>query len=136
MLNRALDIHASAEKPRDREWIHILLHFLRAYVDDMGRDLLMNKEDSEAYVAHLVQALNDAARELDSGMRLRSPPFCAGIDTNNRADTPSPDHTALSVMIATHDAQLAETRDGSLLRVVVHNKLPCVCPMFLYMERI
>ncbi|KAI0665103.1 trafficking protein particle complex subunit 10 [Cubamyces menziesii] len=106
MLNRALDIHASAEKPRDREWIHILLHFLRAYVDDMGRDLLMNKEDSEAYVAHLVQALNDAARELDS-------------------DTPSPDHTALSVMIATHDAQLAETRDGSLLRVVVHNKLPC-----------
>ncbi|KAI0327179.1 hypothetical protein GY45DRAFT_1328000 [Cubamyces sp. BRFM 1775] len=106
MLNRALDIHASAEKPRDREWIHILLHFLRAYVDDMGRDLLMNKEDSEAYVAHLVQALNDAARELD-------------------ADTPSPDHTALSVSIADHDAQLAETRDGSLLAVVVHNKLPC-----------
>lgn len=68
MLNRALDIHASAEKPKDREWIHILLHFLRAYVDDMGMDLLLSTDDSEAYVAQLVSALKDAAHELDSGM--------------------------------------------------------------------
>lgn len=67
MLNRALDIHASAEKPKDREWIHILLHFLRAYVDDM-MDLLLSTDDSEAYVAQLVSALKDAAHELDSGM--------------------------------------------------------------------
>ncbi|KAI9065113.1 hypothetical protein FKP32DRAFT_1674998 [Trametes sanguinea] len=110
MLNRALDIHAAAEKPKDREWIHILLHFLRAYVDDMGKDLLLSKEDSEAYVAQLVQALKDAAHELDS-------------------DTPYPDHPALTISIADHDARLAESRDGSLLKVVVHNHLPCELPV-------
>ncbi|EIW60047.1 uncharacterized protein TRAVEDRAFT_164477 [Trametes versicolor FP-101664 SS1] len=106
MLNRALDIHAFAEKSKDREWIHILLHFLRAYVDDMGMDLLLSTDDSEAYVAQLVSALKDAAHELDS-------------------DTPYPDHPALSLTIVEHDAKLADTRDGSLLKVVVHNRLPC-----------
>ena len=67
MLNRALDIHAAAEKPRDREWIHVLLHFLRAYVEDMGRQLLMSEEDGAAYVQGLVTALKSAAEELDSG---------------------------------------------------------------------
>ena len=50
-------------------------------MDDMGRDLLMSKEDSEAYVAHLVKALNDAARELDAGMSLHQPSSYACIDT-------------------------------------------------------
>ncbi|KAI0362291.1 hypothetical protein OH77DRAFT_1416520 [Trametes cingulata] len=109
MLNRALDIHASAEKPKDREWIHILLHFLRAYVDDMGMDLLLSTEDSKAYVAQLVSALKDSAHELDT-------------------DTPYPDHPALSISISDHDAKLAETRDGSLLKVVVNNRLPCDIP--------
>ncbi|KAI0647217.1 trafficking protein particle complex subunit 10 [Trametes meyenii] len=109
MLNRALDIHASTEKPKDREWIHILLHFLRAYVDDVGMDLLLSKEDSEAYVTQLVSVLRAAADELDG-------------------DTPYPDHTALSVNIAEHNATLAETRDGSLLKVVVQNRLPCAVP--------
>ncbi|KAI0831480.1 trafficking protein particle complex subunit 10 [Trametes gibbosa] len=106
MLNRALDIHASAEKVKDREWIHILLHFLRAYVDDTGMDLLLTHDDSQAYVAQLVSALKDAAHALD-------------------ADTPYPDHPALSVSISEHDAHLAEVRDGSLLKVVVYNRLPC-----------
>ncbi|KAI8998488.1 trafficking protein particle complex subunit 10 [Trametes punicea] len=110
MLNRALDIHAAAEKPKDREWIHILLHFLRAYVDDLGKDLLLSKQDSEAYVGRLVMALKDAAHELDS-------------------DTPYPDHPALSMSIADYDAKLAETRDGSLLKVVVQNRLPCELPV-------
>ena len=67
MLNRALTIHEAAEKPRDREWIHVLLHFLRAYVEDMGRQLLMSEEDSTAYVQRLVAELRAATQELDSG---------------------------------------------------------------------
>ncbi|KAI0636805.1 trafficking protein particle complex subunit 10 [Trametes polyzona] len=110
MLNRALDIHASAEKPKDREWIHILLHFLRAYVDDMGMDLLLSTEDKEAYVSQLVAALKDAARDLD-------------------AETPYPDHPALSMAVAEQDAKLAESRDGSLLKVAIHNRLPCELPV-------
>ena len=69
MLNRALNIHAAAEKPKDREWIHVLLHFLRAYVEDMGRQLLMSEEDSAAYVQGLATQLKAAAQELDTGMR-------------------------------------------------------------------
>ncbi|KAI0724064.1 trafficking protein particle complex subunit 10 [Cerioporus squamosus] len=106
MLNRALNIHEAAEKPKDREWIHVLLHFLRAYVEDMGRQLLMSEEDSAAYVQGLVTQLKQAAEELDS-------------------ETPFPDHPAFSVSLVEHDAELAETRDGSLLKVVVQNKLPC-----------
>ena len=70
MLNRALSIHASAEKAKDREWIHVLLHFLRAYVDSMGRDLLLGEEDSKSYIEGLVTSLRTAAQALDSG---RSP---------------------------------------------------------------
>ncbi len=68
MLNRALTIHEAAEKPNDREWIHVLLHFLRAYVEDMGRQLLISEEDSAAYVQKLVSELSVATQELDSGM--------------------------------------------------------------------
>ncbi|KAH9945954.1 trafficking protein particle complex subunit 10 [Epithele typhae] len=110
MLNRALDIHASTEKTKDREWIHILLHFLRAYVDGMGRDLLMSEEDSKVYVEGLVASLKDAAQEMDS-------------------DIPSPDHTVLSVSLPFRDATLAESRDGALLGIVVQNKLPCALPV-------
>ena len=67
MLNRALNIHEAVEKPKDRGWIHVLLHFLRAYVDDGGRDLLLSEEDSKAYVDKLVGALKEAAQNLDNG---------------------------------------------------------------------
>ncbi|KAI0709428.1 trafficking protein particle complex subunit 10 [Earliella scabrosa] len=110
MLNRALTIHEAAEKPRDREWIHVLLHFLRAYVEDMGRQLLMSEEDGTAYVQRLVAELRAATQELDS-------------------ETPFPDHPALSLTLAEHDAKLAEDRDGSLLKVVIKNKLPCDLPV-------
>lgn len=67
MLNRALNIHDAAEKPKDREWIHILLHFLRAYVEDGGRDLLLSEEDNKTYVEGLIAALKEAAESLDNG---------------------------------------------------------------------
>lgn len=68
MLNRALHIHSSADKAKDREWIHVLLHFLRACVDGMGKDLLMGEEDFKTYVEGLVASLRQAAASLDSGM--------------------------------------------------------------------
>ncbi|TBU35808.1 trafficking protein particle complex subunit 10 [Dichomitus squalens] len=109
MLNRALSIHEAAEKPKDREWIHVLLHFLRAYVDDGGKDLLLSEEDCKAYVEKLVAALKEAAQTLDN-------------------DTPFPDHPALSVSLVEPHAKLAESRDGALLQVVVNNRLPCDVP--------
>ena len=131
MLNRALNIHAAAEKPKDREWIHVLLHFLRAYVEDMGRQLLMSEEDSAAYVQGLATQLQAAAQELDTGMRRLLIFLWRSSLTGHLfgAETPFPDHPAFALSLAEHDAQLAETRDGSLLKVVVQNKLPCVRPV-------
>ncbi|KAI0748290.1 trafficking protein particle complex subunit 10 [Daedaleopsis nitida] len=110
MLNRALTIHEAAEKAKDREWVHVLLHFLRAYVEDMGKQLLLSEEDSATYVHKLVTELKAVTQELD-------------------ADTPFPDHPALVVSLAEHDAKLAEDRDGSLLKIVIKNKLPCDLPV-------
>ncbi|OBZ75937.1 Trafficking protein particle complex subunit 10 [Grifola frondosa] len=110
MLTRALHVHSSAEKPRDRDWIHVLLHFLKAYVEDMGKELLIEEEDYESYISGLVSALKDAAHELDS-------------------DLLYPDHPAISVTVVNNDAQLAEDRDGATLEVTVHNRLPCDIPV-------
>ena len=126
MLNRALTIHESAGKAKDREWIHVLLHFLRAYVDSMGKDLLIGEEDSKAYIEGLVASLQDATEALDSGTSAldRFGRVCSQIRPTS--ETPFPDHSALSVSLVSDDAELAGSRDGSLLRVVVRNKLPCV----------
>lgn len=77
MLNHALNIHDAAEKPKDREWIHILLHFLRAYVEDGGRDLL-SEEDNKAYMERLIAALREAAQNLDNGECYNAAPAVTG----------------------------------------------------------
>lgn len=69
MLSLALDTHAELDKSKDREWIHILLSFLKTYVDTLGLDLLMHEEDSAEYISRLVQALRDSATALESGWR-------------------------------------------------------------------
>jgi hypothetical protein len=67
MLSLALDTHAELDKTKDREWIHILLSFLKTYVDTVGLDLLMHEEDSVEYISRLVQAMRDSATMLESG---------------------------------------------------------------------
>lgn len=66
MLTRALDLHAEAQKPQDKDWILVLLEFLKAYVQDLGKALLITKEDHQAYTSSLVNALGDSARSLKS----------------------------------------------------------------------
>ena len=72
MLSRAIDTHAASKKPRDREWIHILLAFLKTYVNDRSTELVMSDEDINEYIAGLVSALREAAEKLDSGHWLGS----------------------------------------------------------------
>ena len=66
MLSRAIDTHSMLQKPKDREWIHILISFLKAYVEELGTELLMH-EDKTEYVSQLVKQLHTAACELDAG---------------------------------------------------------------------
>ncbi|KAJ7156089.1 trafficking protein particle complex subunit 10 [Mycena crocata] len=109
MLSLALDTHASLDKSKDREWIHILLSFLKTYVDTVGLDLLMHEEDSEEYISRLVQAMRESATQLDS-------------------DLSHPEHPAMSIQVS-GTAKPAGNKDGSFLDVVIHNHLPCAVPI-------
>ena len=70
MLSRALDTHADLQRPKDREWIHVLLAFLKAYVEELGKELLMHEDDKKEYISRLVGELHTAAIELDTGVML------------------------------------------------------------------
>jgi hypothetical protein len=45
----------------------ILISFLKAYVEELGKELLMLEEDKKAYVSQLVGELHNTASELDAG---------------------------------------------------------------------
>ncbi|KAJ6630673.1 trafficking protein particle complex subunit 10 [Mycena sp. CBHHK59/15] len=109
MLSLALDTHESLDKAKDREWIHILLSFLKTYVDTVGLDLLMHEEDSTEYISRLVEAMKDSAAALDS-------------------DLPHPEHPAISIQVSPN-AKPAGDKDGSFLDVIIHNHLPCALPI-------
>jgi trafficking protein particle complex subunit 10 len=67
MLTRALDLHESVKQPRDRDWLLLLLEYLKAYVQDLGKALLITKDDHIAYTSSLVHALREAAMTIETG---------------------------------------------------------------------
>jgi trafficking protein particle complex subunit 10 len=67
MLSQALDTHAVLNKPKDTEWIHVLLSYLRTYIDNQGTELLLHEADKVAYVTELVNGLKSAVSELETG---------------------------------------------------------------------
>ena len=73
MLSRALDIHGTLDKPKDREWIHILLSYLKTYVECLGNELLLHEQDKVDYVDGFVNALKTASEKLDAGIVTSSP---------------------------------------------------------------
>ncbi|KAG2020812.1 hypothetical protein CC2G_006114 [Coprinopsis cinerea AmutBmut pab1-1] len=108
MFSRALDTHKTLNKPQDTEWIHRILSFLKAYVENAGAETLLPCEDNRSYVAEFVNEMKNAASNLENDIRY-------------------PDHPALSVQIA-KKAILAPDKDGSILDVTIHNDLPCAFP--------
>ncbi|KAG7092380.1 hypothetical protein E1B28_008737 [Marasmius oreades] len=104
-LYLALETHASLDRPRDREWIHILLSFMKAYAESAGAELLISAKDQVTYISHLLEQLIIAASELQE-------------------DLHHPDHPAFSVEV-TPSAELAGSKDGSYLEATVLNLLPC-----------
>lgn len=67
MLSHAVDTHAQLKKPKDREWIHILLSYLKTYVEELGNELLMHEDDKAAYVGRLIDEMRSAAEGLETG---------------------------------------------------------------------
>ena len=63
MLSRALDTYNKLEKPRDTEWIHIVLSFLKTYVEHDFRTLMQTVD----CVSELVNSLRTAVENLETG---------------------------------------------------------------------
>lgn len=73
MLSRALDTHAEYKQDKDTEWIHILLSFLKTYIENSGSELLMHEDDKIAYVTQLVEDMRIATSKLEAGPPLLCP---------------------------------------------------------------
>jgi len=67
MLSQALDAHTAAEKIRDREWINILLSYLKTCVVGSDALLLLHNEDREAYLVQLIDGLKMTSEALETG---------------------------------------------------------------------
>ncbi|KAF8911173.1 trafficking protein particle complex subunit 10 [Gymnopilus junonius] len=109
MLSRALDTHANLDTPKNVEWIHIVLSFLKTYVEHPDTEMLIHEADKVDYVTRLVGSLRTSVENLES-------------------DLAHPDHPVISIKVSSH-AKLAETWDGSFVDVVVTNHLPCAFPV-------
>ncbi|KAF4615296.1 hypothetical protein D9613_003220 [Agrocybe pediades] len=109
MLSRALDTHANLDSPQNVEWIHIVLSFLKTYVEQIDAEMLMHEVDKVEYISQLVKSLRASVEELDN-------------------DLAHPDHPVLGIRVS-NQAKLADTRDGSYIDISVTNHLPCALPV-------
>jgi len=66
MLSRALDTYDKLEVSEDTEWIHIVLSFLKTYVEH-DFETLMHTVDKVDYVSKLVDSLRLAVENLETG---------------------------------------------------------------------
>ncbi|TFY76964.1 hypothetical protein EWM64_g7048 [Hericium alpestre] len=66
MLLRAIQTYDQGENAKDQQWINVALSFLRSYVTDLGKDLLMQEGDNTIYVDNIVQSLRAAVRNVDA----------------------------------------------------------------------
>ena len=67
MLQRALCTHRQSEKPQDAEWVHMVLSFLKSYVENMGEETLIQGFEKVEYVSTLVESLKQSIETLDNG---------------------------------------------------------------------
>ncbi|KAI6109597.1 trafficking protein particle complex subunit 10 [Pisolithus sp. B1] len=104
MLSRAIDTHTLLQKPRDREWIHLLLAFLRTYVNETSTEPLIS-HNIDHYVTKLATALREVSEKLDS-------------------DLAHPDHPVMALEIS-KDVRCSQDEDLVYLTVLIHNHLPC-----------
>ncbi|KAF9476341.1 hypothetical protein BDN70DRAFT_923371 [Pholiota conissans] len=108
MLSRALETYGKLDRDQDVEWIHMVLSFLKTYVEH-NFEMLVDGVNKVDYVATLVNSLKASVEQLDT-------------------DLAHPDHPIITIRVS-KNAKLAETRDGSYLDIDVTNHLPCVFPI-------
>lgn len=70
MLSRALDTHSLLEKAQDVEWIHIVLSFLKTYVEHRNSEILSHEADKVGYIANLIDSLKTSSERLEAGLHI------------------------------------------------------------------
>ena len=70
MLSRALDTHSLLGRAQDVEWIHIVLSFLKTYVEHCNSEMLLHETDRIGYIANLVNSLKTSAERLEAGPKI------------------------------------------------------------------
>ncbi|PAV23661.1 er to golgi transport-related protein [Pyrrhoderma noxium] len=106
MLFQSIETHTRMGKDRDRQWIHTALNFVKAYVEKVALDLLYEIKDMELYVEQLVESAIKVSNSVDGDLLFQ-------------------DHPVFTISPIVESGRSAETRDGYLLDVNVHNNLPC-----------
>ena len=90
MLSQALDTYVDLNKAKDTEWIHVLLAYLRTYIDNQGTDLLLHEVDKVTYITELVNGLKTAVSELETGRcSVIGPFFCFHVPFRSGISRPS-----------------------------------------------
>ncbi|KAI0053990.1 hypothetical protein FA95DRAFT_1529824 [Auriscalpium vulgare] len=110
MLSQAIDIYSLSGTAQDQQWINIVLSFLRSYVEDLGRELLMQEDDKAAYLSKLIASLKDVVDNLETVLTFS-------------------EHPAITFRISNTTARLSENEDGNYIEVTVRNRLPCTIPL-------
>jgi hypothetical protein len=64
MLSQALNVYAFADTDRNKQWINIVLSYLKVCESGPNDELLTHQEDSATYVTNLVDSLKAAVDQL------------------------------------------------------------------------
>ncbi|EKM83061.1 hypothetical protein AGABI1DRAFT_118454 [Agaricus bisporus var. burnettii JB137-S8] len=109
MLSRALDAHAEMDQPKDNEWMHNLLSYLKSLIEHKGDQLLIHEDDKAEYISQMVSLLTQTTHDLDSEIEV-------------------PGHQIFSIEIMP-EVDLAESQDGAYINPTVTNRLSCSLPI-------
>jgi hypothetical protein len=65
MLSQAIHVYALAGTNRDKQWVNIVLKYLKLWSNGSIDESLTHQDDSPTYIANLVESLKLAVERLD-----------------------------------------------------------------------
>ncbi|KAF7440398.1 hypothetical protein PC9H_000743 [Pleurotus ostreatus] len=108
MLCRALHAYSKGPIPDSREWVSLVLSFMKLCIDELGMSLVDFQGDVKSQIDDLLESVQKVASQLDPELVY-------------------PDHPSIQVKTV-GDARVVGSKDGAFLDVVIRNRLPCALP--------
>jgi hypothetical protein len=75
MLSQAIDVYSLVSTARDKQWVNIVLAYLKLYSGGSNHELLTHQTDSTAYITNVVDSLKTVVDTLSE----RSLSFVPGL---------------------------------------------------------